>query len=264
MRVFDLLIANLRDAVLLHPLFPFRHFAPVLGLSEMSFNVRGCGPIRFRTGNSDAITVRSVFRDLGYDVGGFPQAGSIMAVYQAILSSGKVPVLIDAGANIGCASRWFAAKFPSARIIAVEPEPRNAAMCRRNVAHLPNVQVIEAALGSHAGKIAISDNTAKSWAFTTARSDDGTIPIVTMPQLASLVPNGLLFGAKIDIEGFESDVFSKNTDWVHDLKFFFVEPHDWALPEQRSSRALQKRMAEADFDLIVAGENLLYVAADRA
>ncbi len=264
MRLSDLLFANLRDAVLLNPLFPLRHFAPALGLAECRLNVRGCGPIVMRTGNSDAVTVRSVFRDLCYDVGRFSQSTAINTFYDAILAAGQTPVIIDAGANIGAASIWFATNFPGARIIAVEPEPANAEMCRRNVARFPNVQTVEAALGATAGRTAISDGNGEAWAFTTSRSDDGTIPIVTIPELAGAVPNGRLFAAKIDIEGFESDVFSQGTAWLETLKFFFIEPHDWPLPGKRTSRAFQKRMAEADYDLIVAGENLLYVAADRA
>jgi hypothetical protein len=94
----------------------------------------------------------------------------------------------------------------------------------------------------------------------TSRSIEGEVPIVTIPELVSTVPDGRLFGAKIDIEGFESDVFSQNTDWLNDLKFLFLEPHDWMLPGAKTSREFQKRLAHCDFDIIVAGENLLYVA----
>ncbi len=263
MRLSDRVFANLRDAVHLNPLFPLRHVWPHFGRAEMHLNVRGCGAIGIRIGHSDAITVRSVFRDLCYDVRCFPQAGSIMAFYNATVAAGQIPLIIDAGANIGAATIWFATNFPAARIIAIEPEPRNAEICRRNVARLPNVQVVEAALGATSGRTAIANSGEAAWAFITTRSDDGKIPVVTIPELVAAVPKGRLFAAKIDIEGFESDVFSENTGWLEELKFFFLEPHDWSLPDKRTSRAFQKRMADADFDILVAGENLLYVAPDQ-
>lgn len=69
-----------------------------------------------------------------------------------ILKSGDV--FVDAGANIG----WhtvIGAKIvgPTGRVLAFEPEPRNAALLRKNVAHnaLTNVEVIEEALTEKPG-----------------------------------------------------------------------------------------------------------------
>ena len=48
-------------------------------------------------------------------------------------------VIIDAGANIGLASIWFASKFPEARILAIEPEKSNYELLVRNVEPLHHV-----------------------------------------------------------------------------------------------------------------------------
>lgn len=260
MGMLDLIIANFRDAAIMHPFFPLRHFAPRLGLTQLRLNIRNFGPISFRAGSSDASTLRSVFRDLCYDVTPFPHAPDIMAQYEAVLAAGQIPVIIDAGANIGATSIWFASRFPRARIITIEPEPRNAEFCRRNVARFPIIQVVEAAIGASPGRISIANVVNQDWAFVTSRDEAGTIQVVTIPDLVDAVPNGRLFAAKIDIEGFESDLFSENTAWLDSIKFLFIEPHDWMMPNLGTSRSFQRRMAEADFELIVAGENLLYVA----
>ena len=68
-----------------------------------------------------------------------------------------------------------------------------------------------------------------------------------------------MFLVKIDIEGFEADLFGSNTDWIDQAKVVFLEPHDWMLPGQRTSRSFQDRMARADFDIAIATTNLLYV-----
>ncbi|MES2963771.1 MAG: FkbM family methyltransferase [Bdellovibrionota bacterium] len=71
-----------------------------------------------------------------------------------ILNPGDV--FIDAGANIG----WhtvIGAKLvgPKGRVLAFEPEPKNASLLRRNVEHnsLTNVEVIEEALTSKPGTL---------------------------------------------------------------------------------------------------------------
>ena len=38
-----------------------------------------------------------------------------------------------------------------------------------------------------------------------------------------------------------------------------IEPHDWLLPGSGTSTDFQKAMAERGFDLLISGENLLYV-----
>jgi FkbM family methyltransferase len=264
MKHSSLIFANLRDAFELNLLFPLRHLAPYFGRTELRMALKAGGQFTFRTRSSDANTLRSVFRDKCYDVDPFPQSRAIHAAYKAILDAGKIPVIVDAGANIGAASLWFSSQFPRARIIAVEPESRNAALCRRNLAKTPTVTVMEAALGASSGRISITNHSGEAWGFMTSRNAEGEIPVVTIPELTANISGGQLFAAKIDIEGFEADLFSTNTDWLDELKFMFLEPHDWMLPDQGSSRAFQSRMAKGDFELIVAGENLLYVALGSA
>jgi hypothetical protein len=73
-----------------------------------------------------------------------------------------------------------------------------------------------------------------------------------------------LFCVKIDIEGFESDVFASNTEWLDDVTVVLVEPHDWMLPGQGSSRTMQVAMAARPFEMLISGENLIYVRLPAA
>jgi len=54
--------------------------------------------------------------------------------------------ILDAGANVGLATLVLAGLFPTALIVAVEPDPANSEMLRRNVSHLSRVRTIEGAL----------------------------------------------------------------------------------------------------------------------
>jgi tRNA/tmRNA/rRNA uracil-C5-methylase (TrmA/RlmC/RlmD family) len=60
-------------------------------------------------------------------------------------------IVIDAGCNIGASTLWFAERFPSAQILAVEADPETVKIARRNLARRQNVTVIHAALSDKHG-----------------------------------------------------------------------------------------------------------------
>ena len=55
------------------------------------------------------------------------------------------------------------------------------------------------------------------------------------------------------------DLFAANTDWIDAAFVIYVEPHDWLLPGKRTSRSFQRELARRDFELLIRGENLIYV-----
>lgn len=215
------------------------------------------GNITLRPQETDLRAFRQVFMRGEYDLDRLPGASPIRVRYDAIVASGKLPVIIDAGANVGAATLWFKKLFPKAAIVAVEPDPDNAALLRRNVAALPDVEIKEAAIGSEPGFVSL-DGDLGAWGVQTTRSDKGC-PIVTMNECFASVADGEPLFAKIDIEGFEEDLFTKNLEWVDKVQAILLEPHDWMLPGKKSSRPFQKVMGARDFDLMICGENLVYV-----
>lgn len=223
--------------------------------SEMTLKLKGVGKITVRPKNSDFSTFRQVFRDGDYQYGRGAIAERISAAYDAILAAGNVPVIVDAGANVGAATRWFAKKFDKALTIAIEPEPENARILRRNIEGIPQANLIEAAIGGESGFVSLKG---MGWGAQTFREESG-LPIVTVADVVASVPNGQLFIAKIDIEGFESDLFAGNTAWIDDAFVVYIEPHDWMLPGKRTSRNFQRELAKRDFELLIQGENLIYV-----
>src|SRR5947207_8900476 len=62
-----------------------------------------------------------------------PQHKWLEQKYKMIIEAGDTPIIIDAGANIGLASLWFAELFPLAKIFAVEPDMRNLEILERNI-----------------------------------------------------------------------------------------------------------------------------------
>jgi FkbM family methyltransferase len=252
---------NLNDVRHLGPGFLMRHVAKLRRLPYSTVPIPHVGPVHIRPCESDAATLRQVFTEQQYDLGaGSPVLARAQRRYEDILAAGDVPVVVDAGANVGAASLWFRLAWPEATVVAVEPEKGNATVLRKNLDGKPGFVVMEAAIGARHGAVAI-ENAETGWGARTVRAETG-IPMVTMQDAVAEVPRGRLFIAKIDIEGFEQDLFSENTEWLAQAFIVLVEPHDWMFPGRHTSRSFQRAMAEHDFELFISGENLIYVRVE--
>lgn len=257
MPLFRALLQNSADIRAFGIRYALRHIARLSGKRTTNVRIPGVGEITIRPADSDASVLRQVFRDQEYSIASPPELESrIQLKYRDILARGKRPVIIDAGANIGAASRWFAQVYPEAHVVAVEPDPANAELLKANTAGMPMINIEEAAIGSERGFVSLVPAEA-SWGTRTLPSNDG-IRVVTINELNRQIPDGELFIVKIDIEGYEAELFKKNTEWIGDASLIYVEPHDWMLPGQGSSRTFQNAMATHDFELFIRGENLIY------
>jgi hypothetical protein len=76
----------------------------------------------------------------------------------------SAPLIVDAGANIGASALYFLDAYPGSRVVAIEPEPNNCTLLRRNCSGLP-VHLIEAAIGPREGRCALQDPGMSDWAF---------------------------------------------------------------------------------------------------
>jgi FkbM family methyltransferase len=217
------------------------------------------GRVSVRPGQSDFSVLRQIFRDQGYSIPTVV-AARIDREYRRIRANRMTPVIVDAGANIGASSIWLKERFPEAAVVAIEPDPANAALARQNVAGLQDVTVIEAAIGGQTGFVSIISADA-AWALRTERAETG-YPVITVDQAVSAIISGKLLIAKIDIEGFEHDLFEGDLRWMDDAFAIYIEPHDWLLPGHGSSRSFQSAFGERDFEVFICGENLLYVRRD--
>lgn len=238
-----------------------RHVVHRWGDRPFEVTVKGVGPMTLRPRTSDSDVVAQVFAEMQYDLRRFGQFDDVRARVDDIMARGRRPLVVDLGANIGASSVWFARLFPQAKVIAVEPDPDNVAICRRN-ARGYDIEVVAAAIGSEAGFVDLVDSTEK-WAVRTVRREEAAVPVTTMARLLAEHGEGCeLLLVKVDIEGFEADLFAANTEWVAEAMVLIVEPHDWMLPGEHTSRSFQRVIGQYDFDLLIMGENLIYVRSD--
>lgn len=253
---------SVREGLLLGPGFFWTRISGLLGRRYHVATINGVGRIYVRPDSSDTGTFIKIFAKREYDLSHLGQFSRVRSAYQGILDAGKTPVILDAGANVGAASLWFARQFPRAAVLAVEPDPGNAELCRLNTRAQPAIQVIEAAIGSAPGAASLTEAGATAgYAVQTRRSgDSGQVAIQTVAELLGKVQSpAQLFLVKIDIEGFESDLFARNTEWVDEAEVIAIEPHDWLFPGGGTSAGFQKVMAQRNFEMLISGENLFYV-----
>lgn len=203
---------------------------------------------------ADREVFRQIFLDYEYSVAEFAQARNLSKFYESI----NDPLIVDAGANIGAASVWFALKYPRATVVAVEPDNDNFEMLKKNTLGFPKIHCINAAIASVAGTLYLSDPGQGAWAYRTAPSiSDNSygVPAITVESLLGDFQGKSPFIFKIDIEGAEAELFSHPSSIVNNFKLIGIELHDWMLPGVVNSRNFLKWHAEHNRDLVFRGEN---------
>lgn len=156
--------------------------------------------------------------------------------------------IIDLGANIGLTSLYYGAKFAHSHIVAVEPDPENATIARRNLAQL-GAQVVEAAVAPKAGWVRF---------LTSEESNLGHVDpagglevrAVTMSDLLHRLPGGRADLVKIDIEGGEELLFSEDCSWLDRVDAIIIELHPLSVDAER----IVKRVERAGFRYLPAGD----------
>ena len=168
-------------------------------------------------------------------------------------------LIVDAGANIGMATLYFAHQYPQARIVAIEPELSNFEMLQRNCGGLSNVTLIQSALWPTHSALEIEDSTAAAWTFrVTERSFDRgikEISAITVPDILERAAATKIDLLKIDIEGSELELFSDGAElWVDHVQAIAIELHDRIRPG--CAQAFYSVLTSRNFTQEIRGENV--------
>jgi FkbM family methyltransferase len=174
--------------------------------------------VRIRT--TDVSVLRQVLLERQYDVG-LP----------------FVPrYIIDAGANIGLAAVFFANKYPTATIVAVEPDESNFRILSRNVRPYPRIYPLRGALWRQDGELMLIDPGSGHHGFQTVdtgRASERSQPPVPAFTVASVMKgmNWLRVDLlKVDIEGAEKEVFEACDSWIDSIGACMIELHESIKP----------------------------------
>lgn len=148
-------------------------------------------------------------------------------------------VIVDAGANIGLASIYFANKYPEATILAIEPEGSNFELLKRNVAPYPRIQPIQAALWDRNEEISLVDPGLGNWGFMTESAKAGEeshgasrhmVRAMTVDRILEEHGFDRIDILKIDIEGAEKEVFADSGKWISKVDSIIIELHERLKP----------------------------------
>ncbi len=206
-------------------------------------------PLHIRPGTTDIEVLQQVLLDNEYE-----------------FALPVVPeVIIDAGANIGLASVYFANLFPRATIIAIEPDASNFVMLQKNLAAYPQARPLHAALWGADKQLNLFYPKGGHCGFRTLEGSGGDLAgcgqvgAVTLQSLMQTMQLKSIDLLKIDIEGAEREVFLNSAAWIDKTRMMMVELHDAYQPG--CSDAFQSAVKKFSPKLSTKGETTLCLLA---
>jgi FkbM family methyltransferase len=201
-------------------------------------------PVWLRPGTSDIILFEEIILDRRF----------------SSLPLGNASTIVDLGANIGLFSIYFANQFPRAKILAVEPDPENFELLKKNAEKYTNIQVIQAAVWDSDEPVRIDDPGLDYWARRVVAVDaqsnrSRTVRGQRIQTLLQDAEIGTVDLMKIDIEGAEKKMFAGPCDdWLKVIKALVIELHDRFDPG--SSNAFYKAISDRRFSQSTVGESV--------
>ncbi|ANE52813.1 FkbM family methyltransferase [Flavisolibacter tropicus] len=164
-------------------------------------------------------------------------AGDIAILYEIFwqkaydrftINYASLETIVDLGANVGLASLFFKSVSPQASILAVEPESKNFEVLQKNLKKIinsENIIAIKAAVNYVDGPLALKR---ERFAFNTKIDSSfkgETIEGISLNTLFNRYNLRKVDLLKIDVEGFEHQIFSANLDWIDKVENIIIEVH---------------------------------------
>jgi FkbM family methyltransferase len=196
-----------------------------------------------------------------------------LVVDQVFVHQGYAPLwnldrprfILDLGANVGYASALFASMYPSARVLAVEPDPANFRYCAENLKpYGDRVRTLLGAVWARRTRLALSRGLAgdgRDWAtqvYEAGLSDEASVEAWDIASLLELSGESVIDLAKIDIEGSEAEIFSADTSWLSCVRNICIELHGDGCRE-----VFFRALSGYDYEMVERGENTILLNVRR-
>jgi len=142
-------------------------------------------------------------------------------------------VVLDLGANVGFSSAYFLNVFPKSRVVAIEPDEQNFAICRANlVPYGDRVLLLHGAAWSRSTKLRVlKGGDHREWATQVCELINGDdiseeVQAWDVESLIEMAGGGAVDLLKVDIERAELIVFGESARyWLHKVKNICIELH---------------------------------------
>jgi FkbM family methyltransferase len=236
--------------------FPFN-------LNQVFFDKLTNKLIRFQIRDySDWTIVDQIFYSEEYSLEKFHRYKEINKYYKNILKKKLKPLIIDCGGHIGLATKYFSIVYPNSKIIYIEPSKENCKQARKNNLKNQPIEFLNKAIGPNNCKGFIYDPKFGNNAYRIKKNHKGNIDIISINQILKKLKkrDEIPFIIKIDIEGFEKELFSKNTEWVDKFPILIIELHDWMLPKKSNSNNFLSFISTKNRDFLYSGENIVSIS----
>jgi FkbM family methyltransferase len=149
-------------------------------------------------------------------------------------------------------------------VLAVEPDPQNAAMCSRNLApygdraRVVNVAAWSPPVGLKLKLVRGEFRDGKEWSTQVRAARSGEIPDVEaldMPSLLRMCPRSIVDILKVDIEGAESILFGEGSAaWLGCVRNLCVESHS-----EEAAAIIEHALEAFRFESCQSGEYSVYL-----
>lgn len=172
-----------------------------------------------------------------------------------------VTLILDCGANVGYSAAYLLSRFPTSRVIAIEPDPENFAILRANLApYGDSAKLLRSAVWSHPTGLVLSRSPyrdGKAWSRQVRECQPGEEADLVAVDIGSLLrrlPGERISILKMDIEGAEGVVFGANDrSWIDLVDNIVIELHDDSI-FGNCSAAFYEAIAGRGFEIARHGE----------
>lgn len=197
----------------------------------------------------------------------FSIARELREYYDLLLKEGYKPLILDCGSNNGASIKYFKLTYPESKIIGIEIDKENCILSHENLSADKNdIEIIHAGVSSRNGFGELIDpglgNDAYRIEPNSLKGEVQLISINSLLENENQKDRVSPFLIKIDIEGGEQDLFSKNTEWVDRFPLIIIELHDWLLPKQNTSKNFLNVISKLNRRFTFRNENIFSVSND--
>lgn len=206
-------------------------------------------PILARSGSSDVEVFEKVF---------------VKEEYHCQVDSPRL--IVDLGANVGYASLYFAAHYPGATIVAVEPEASNYELLAANARAYPQIVPLQAAVWGRSARLSIANPGDPNWMFRVteaAAAGAPSVAAITIPEILARYGDQMIDILKVDIESAELELFGEGCEqWLGRVRTIIIELHDNVRPG--CSQSFYRAIGRLPFTQYIRGENIVVLLGAAA
>jgi FkbM family methyltransferase len=168
----------------------------------------------------------------------------------------NVQTIVDLGAHIGLTTLFFAARYPVARFACVEPSKYNLPLLAQNLRPLGvKVQILDGAAAATSGSRYFEERTWRWGGKLAAPGRGRLVRCYAVPEIMHAARIDSIDILKVDIEGAERELFTKDADWLECVRLVIVEPHEYPRDQVGADLArwgLDLRLPDAEHRMLIA------------